>query len=100
MEIFKKLFLRNLITLTIDILAAYFKQGPCPNARELAFHAVTTNQSMSDRQSKDRRSRSAIFFLRSDRDRRLSFSQKIVVRSAIAKSMIGIAKNAIFIAII
>ena len=56
MEIFKKLFLRNLITLTIDILAAYFKQGPCPNARELAFHAVTTNQSMSDRQSKDRRS--------------------------------------------
>ena len=34
-----------------------------------------------------------------DRDRRSSFSQKIAVRSAIAKSMIGIAKNAIFLAI-
>ena len=46
----------------------------------------------SDQLSKDRQLRSPIFFPRSDRDRRSSFSQKIVVRSAIAKSMIGIAK--------
>ena len=36
----------------------------------------------------------------SDRDRRSPFGQKIAVRSAIAKSKIGIAKNAIFLAIV
>ena len=40
--------------------------------------------------------RSAIVFSRSDRDRRSPFAQKITVRSAIAKSKIGIAKTRSF----
>ena len=53
-------------------------------------------QSMSDRRSLDRQSRSTIFFPRSDRDRRSQFGQKIAVRSAIAKQTIGIAKTRSF----
>ena len=84
----------------------YFDDAHFYTLRSLSVHALRyckmkmyCVQSMSDRRSKDRRSRSAIFFPRSDRDRRSSFSQKIAMRSAIAKSMIGIAKNAIFLAI-
>ena len=54
---------------------------------------ITDFQSMSDRRSKDRQSRSATIFSRSDLDRRSHFAEKIAWRSAIAKSTIGIAKT-------